>query len=102
MRINMKSKPEKTVQRNLRVPVSLDEQMDKLTTRADKLSENYHDTLIDLIRQFNAEFATRLDEKEAELTQGKNSTRSGINPGGESLPGPVSPNGSAQPSSQHE
>jgi hypothetical protein len=83
MKINIKPKAEKTVQRNLRVPVSLNEQMNATTSLADELNVDYHATLLAAIEQFNTEFDLRLREMKA---KGERPTSSGM----ESLPGAVS------------
>jgi hypothetical protein len=86
MKINIKLKAEKTVQRNLRVPISLNQQMDDTATLAAELGADYHATLIATIQQFNTEFDARLREMKA---KGESATSSGTILGSESIPDPV-------------
>jgi hypothetical protein len=87
MKINVKTKTPKTVQRNLRVPVALNQQMDDISKLADELGADYHGTLLGIIEQFNSEFGAKLREMKA---KGESYTNSGINAGSESIPAPVS------------
>lgn len=86
MKITIKSKAEPTVQRNLRVPISLNKQMNETTALADELSVDYHATLLTALEQFNSEFDARLREMKA---KGERPTTSGINAGSEFVPAPV-------------
>ncbi|HTW89781.1 MAG TPA: hypothetical protein VMD75_17415 [Candidatus Binataceae bacterium] len=86
MKITIKSKAESTVQRNLRVPVSLNKQMNDTSALADQLGADYHATLIAAITQFDSEFRARLLEMKS---NGERATTSGITAGSASLPGPV-------------
>ena len=86
MKITIKSKAESTVQRNLRVPVSLNKQMNDTSTLADQLGADYHATLIAAITQFDSEFRARLLEMKA---NGERAITSGITAGSASLPDPV-------------
>jgi hypothetical protein len=86
VKINIKPKAERTVQRNLRLPISLNQQMDNTTALADELGIDYHATLIAAIEQFNIELDARLREMK---DKGNGATSSGIIPGSESLPAPV-------------
>jgi hypothetical protein len=86
MKINIKPKAEPTVQRNLRVPISLNKQMNETTALADELGVDYHATLLAALEQFNIEFDARLREMKA---KGERPTTSGITAGSESIPAPV-------------
>jgi hypothetical protein len=86
MKINIKPKAEPTIQRNLRMPISLNKQINDTSALADELNVDYHATLLAAIEQFNTEFDARLREMK---TKGEHDTRSGIIPGSESIPTPV-------------
>jgi hypothetical protein len=88
MKLQLKPKAEATVQRNLRVPISLNKQMNDTAALANELSVDYHATLLAALEQFNTEFDARLREMKA---KGERPTTSGITAGSESLPGLVEP-----------
>jgi hypothetical protein len=84
MKITIKPKAEQTKQRNLRVPISLDEQMDETTKLADAVGADYHATLLTAIEEFNTAFHAQLLEMKA---KGQRATKAGRN----SIPPPVAP-----------
>ena len=86
MKINVKPKTQKTVQRNLRVSVALNQQMDETSKLADELGADYHATLVSIVEQFDTEFNAKLREMKA---KGETYTNSGITAGSESIPEPV-------------
>jgi hypothetical protein len=94
LKLNIKTKAEQTVQRNLRMPASLNNQMNDTSKLADQLGIDYHATLLSIVEQFNTEFDARLREMKA---KGERPTASGITAGSESIPGPATslsrPNG---------
>ena len=96
MKINVKTKAQKTVQRNLRVSVALNQQMDETSKLADELGADYHATLVSIVEQFDTEFNTKLHEMKA---KGETYTSPGINAGSESIPEPVSPHSAELPKS---
>ena len=87
MKINVKPKTQKTVQRNLRVSIALNQQMDETSKLADELGADYHATLVSIVEQFDTEFNAKLREMKA---KGETYTSPGINVGSESVPEPVS------------
>jgi hypothetical protein len=96
MKINVKTKAQKTVQRNLRVSVALNQQMDETSKLADELGADYHATLVSIIEQFDTEFNAKLREMKA---KGETYTNSGITAGSESIPEPVSQHSAEHPKS---
>ena len=94
MKINVKTKAQKTVQRNLRVSVALNHQMDETSKLADELGADYHATLVSIIEQFDTEFNARLREMKV---KGETYTNSGITAGSESIPEPVSQHSAEHP-----
>jgi hypothetical protein len=88
MKLTVKTKAQKTVQRNLRVPLTLNQQMDETSKLADELGADYHATLIGVIEQFDLEFNAKLREMK---TKGESYTSPGITPGSESIPESVEP-----------
>jgi hypothetical protein len=92
MKLNIKPKAEQTIQRNLRMPVSLNNQMNDTSKLADELGVDYHATLISTIEQFNTEFNARLREMKG---KGQSPTSAGI----ESIPEPVSQHAKQAPES---
>lgn len=86
MKFPIKAKAEKTVQRNLRVALSINEQMNQTAALADEVGVDYHSTLVAALQQFDADLRARLLEMKA---QGQRATSSGIIPGSDSLPDPV-------------
>ena len=88
MKLQLKPKAEATVQRNLRVPISLNKQMNDTAALANELSVDYHATLLAALEQFNTEFDARLREMKA---KGESATASGIIPGTESIPALIAP-----------
>jgi len=92
VKINMKPKAERTIQRNLRLPISLNKQMDNTTALADEFGIDYHATLVAAIEQFNIELDARLREMK---DRGNGATSSGIISGSESLPVPVAQHSAA-------
>ena len=96
MRLNIKSKAEPTIQRNLRLPFSFNQQMNATAALADELGVDYHATLLAALEQFNSEFDARLHEMKGEPKNPTNSginsgITAGINPGRESIPASVLP-----------
>src|SRR5689334_25087418 len=87
MKINVKTKAQKTVQRNLRISLALNQQMDETSKLADELGADYHATLVSIVEQFDTEFNAKLHEMKA---KGETYTSPGINVGSESVPEPVS------------
>jgi hypothetical protein len=83
MKLAIKPKAEKTVQRNLRVALSANEQMNKTAALADELGVDYHATIVAAVQQFDAELYARLLDMKA---KGQSATSSGIIPGIEPLP----------------
>jgi hypothetical protein len=86
MKINIKAKAEPTVQRNLRLPLSLNKQMSDTSTLAQELGIDYYATLLGALEQFNSEFDARLREMKL---KDEGSTPRGIIAGRESLPAPA-------------
>ena len=92
MKLNIKPKAERTIQRNLRLPISLNQQIDNTIALADELGIDYHATLVAAIEQFNIELDARLREMK---DKGNGATSSGIISGSESLPSPVAQHSAA-------
>jgi hypothetical protein len=88
MKLTIKPKAEKTIQRNLRVAVSINEQMNKTAALADELGVDYHVTIVAAVQLFDADLHTRLLDMKA---KGERATTSGITPGIESIPDVVGP-----------
>jgi hypothetical protein len=86
MKVQIKPKAEKTVQRNLRVASSVNEQMNKTAALADELGVDYHATIVAAVQQCDADLYVRLLDMKA---KGERATKAGIIPGSDSLPEPV-------------
>jgi hypothetical protein len=96
MKLTIKAKADKTIQRNLRLPIAMNNKMNELTRFADELGADYHGSLLALIEQFNIEFEAKLHEMK---TQGQEATGSDTAAGRESIPDPVSQQHRTRPSS---
>jgi hypothetical protein len=88
MRLTIKSKAERNIQRNLRLPLPLHQRMNATAALADELRVDYHATLLAALEQFDAELNARLCDMQAEH---KHPTTGGISADDASIPEPVSP-----------
>lgn len=86
MKLTIKPKAELTTQRSLRVPVSLNQQMNATAALADELRVDYHATLLAALEQFNSEFDARLREMK---TESANHTAAGTMSGTTSASAPI-------------
>jgi hypothetical protein len=71
MKLSLKTKVEPTIQRKLRLPVSLNNRMNGTAKLADELGVDYHATLVAATEQFNDELDGRLREMK---TKGQHAT----------------------------